>query len=308
MKLPKFVRSCVTKVEPFVTALTIRTNEAEVSNNAKVITYYILFALFPFIIFLGNLLPLLHLNVNSVMAYIQFAIPKEISKLLLPIIKKLLTNTSGSLLSISVLTALWAASRGINILRLSVNKAYQVEPKYVSAAFVNVIVRRVIAFFFTLGFAFIIFGLFLAFIFGQKLLEWLLPILKLSTTILETFIRWKWPVASAVVFLALWLAYFILPNAKVKLHSVLPGTLLTGIGWLGLSQGFSFYVTHFGSWDSYGTLGVFVILLLWLNMISMLFMFGAVLNAVIAEQRHGPVAVRQLEEASNSLMKLKEKL
>ncbi|MFD1672990.1 YihY/virulence factor BrkB family protein [Agrilactobacillus yilanensis] len=295
-------------VKAFILAVAARTSVAEVSNNAKVITYYILFSFFPLIIFVGNLLPLLNLNVNSVVSYIHFAMPEEISKNILPIIKSLLTNSSGRLLSIGAITALWGASRGINILWQSVNRAYQIQPQYGEIAVVNAIIKRGIAFLFTLGFILILFAIFMAFIFGQRLLEWLLPIFNLPTTILDTFVRWKWPIAGGVIFIALWLAYFILPNAKVKLLSALPGTVLTSAGWLAISQGFSFYIDHFGSWTSYGTLGIFVIMLFWLNMISMIFMFGAVLNAVIEEYYNGPIEVRQLNELSSSLIKIKRKL
>lgn len=302
----KFKRYFI-KIKHFVTALVNRTNTAEVSNNAKVITYYILFSLFPFIIFIGNLLPLLKLDVNSVVSYIHFAMPEEISKLLLPIITKLLTKSSGSLLSIGAITALWGASRGINIMWQSVNRAYQIQPHYGEIAILNVVIKRVIAFLFTLGFILVIFAIFMAFIFGQRLLEWLLPLFHMSTTILELFIRWKWPVAGGVIFIVVWLAYFILPSTKIKFLSVLPGTILTVSGWLAISQGFSFYIDHFGSWTSYGTLGIFVILLFWLNMISMLFMFGAVLNAVIEEHYNGPAEAHQLNELSVNLGKIRQK-
>lgn len=308
MEFSKKIKPWFQNAKTFGTALVTRTNVAEVSNNAKVITYYILFSLFPFIIFAGNLLPLLKINVNSVVSYIHFAMPEEISKLLLPIIKSLLTKSSGKLLSLGAVTALWGASRGINILWQSVNRAYQIEPQYGEIAVLNVIIKRFVSFLFTLGFIFVIFAIFLTFIFGQRLLEWLLPIFNLPTTILDIFVRWKWPVAGGVIFIVLWIAYYILPSARVKFMSVLPGTLVTVIGWLGISQVFSFYIDHFGSWTSYGTLGVFVILLFWLNMVSMLFMFGAVLNAVIEEYYNGPVIVHQLNELSDNLTKIVKKL
>ncbi|MCD2255173.1 YihY/virulence factor BrkB family protein [Agrilactobacillus fermenti] len=290
-----------------ISELTQRSSATEIGNNAKVITYFVLFSVFPFIIFLGNLLPLLHLNVENIMTYVNYAIPGQLAKTLSPIIKRLLTNGSGGIASISGLAALWGASRGFNIVRQSVNKAYQVDPQYGDTAVVNAIIRRLVAFLFTFGIVLVIFALSIVFIFGQRFLEWVLPIFKLPSTILDIFTRWRWPVVGIGLFVVMWLMYYFLPSAKIKFVSVFPGTIVTTVSWLAISQAFSFYVTHFGQWDSYGTLGVFVILLLWMNIIAMVFMFGAILNAIFQERRFGPIKVRSLENQRRKLVGHKAK-
>ncbi|MEJ1307590.1 YhjD/YihY/BrkB family envelope integrity protein [Latilactobacillus sakei] len=51
---------------------------------------------------------------------------------------------------------------------------------------------------------------------------------------------------------------------------------------------------YFGtSWNSYGTIGAFIILLLWLNYSAMVLMFGAVVNVAIEEAGSGQVDVSQ---------------
>ncbi|GAF40406.1 hypothetical protein FC83_GL000747 [Agrilactobacillus composti DSM 18527 = JCM 14202] len=296
-----------TTIKEFIPAIMARTTDAEVSNSAKVITYYILFSVLPLLIFIGNLLPLFHLPVKAVVDYVKMGLPTQLAKMLIPIMQDILSSSSGGLLSISAVTALWGASRGINILRLSVNKAYQVDPQYGHQALLSVAIRRLIAFFFTLGFVIALFAIFLIFIFGQRFLEWLVPAFHLQADVLLLFSRWKWPVTTATIFFLLWLSYFTLPNAKVKLLEALPGTLITAVSWLAISQGFSFYVTRFSRWSSYGTLGVFVILLFWLNLIFMLYMFGAVFNAVLAQSRHGAVDVRKLGKKTPLVKNIRQK-
>ena len=90
-----------------------RFNQANVSNEAIVISYYALLAIIPLMIFIGNLLPLLHLKASTVcLAYIEMAIPRSIYQTLKPFIIQYLENgSSGGAAWISGLISIWAASR-----------------------------------------------------------------------------------------------------------------------------------------------------------------------------------------------------
>ncbi len=65
-------------VRTFFLSAASRFNQANVSNEAIVISYYALLAIIPLMIFIGNLLPLLHLKASTVLAYIEMAIPRSI--------------------------------------------------------------------------------------------------------------------------------------------------------------------------------------------------------------------------------------
>ena len=50
--------------------------------------------------------------------------------------------------------------------------------------------------------------------------------------------------------------------------------------WFIVSLAFSFYVSHFGSYDkTYGTLGALISLLIWLWLGNLAFLLGALFNA-----------------------------
>lgn len=59
-------------VRTFFLSAASRFNQANVSNEAIVISYYALLAIIPLMIFIGNLLPLLHLKASTVLAYIEW--------------------------------------------------------------------------------------------------------------------------------------------------------------------------------------------------------------------------------------------
>lgn len=113
----------------FIETTQRRMVDSEIGNTSVVVAYYLLLSLFPLLIAVGNILPYLHIDPNDVLPYIAEAIPETIFNDLQSAIKSLLTQRSGSLLSISALTALWSASQSINALQIAMNKAFGVEQR-----------------------------------------------------------------------------------------------------------------------------------------------------------------------------------
>ncbi|MDZ7872153.1 MAG: YihY/virulence factor BrkB family protein [Rhizobium sp.] len=65
-----------------------------------------------------------------------------------------------------------------------------------------------------------------------------------------------------------------------------PGTVLTGVAWLGLSTAFSAYAVNIGRFGAaYGSLGAIVALLTWLYFSSLVLFAGASLNRAIEENQ-----------------------
>lgn len=82
----------------------------------------------------------------------------------------------------------------------------------------------------------------------------------------------------------------MVPNAHVKVKFVIPGAIFATLGWVALSQAFAIYVQYFsGKTLSYGSVGIFIVLMLWLNGSGMILTLGAVINASLDEFRHGEI-------------------
>ena len=285
-QLPVFKRniSSKQKLMAFTKLMIRRSSEANISDNAKIIAYYALLSFFPLLIVIGNILPYFKLDVMSVADYVQTAVPPTIFDRIMPVLQSLLHKRNNGLLSVGILGTLWAASMGINALKNSINRAYRVEKMQ------NFLLKRLISLGTTLVLLLLLVSLIVVFTFGQQVLELIAPIFKIPEDYINVFSQLKWPITSVVLFLILIFVYFFIPNVKMQLRSVLPGAFLTTVGWLALAQGFSLYMRYFGtSWNSYGTIGAFIILLLWLNYSAMVLMFGAVLNVVIEEAGYGRV-------------------
>ncbi|WP_226480086.1 YihY/virulence factor BrkB family protein [Natrinema amylolyticum] len=78
--------------------------------------------------------------------------------------------------------------------------------------------------------------------------------------------------------------YVIFPDANVSLREAAPGTIVAAIGWYTLSQSFSVYTGLVTGYAVYGALGAVFLVLVWLYVGSIILVFGAVLNAVLADR------------------------
>lgn len=277
---------------------------SNVPMASKAVTYYILLALFPAVIIVGNLIPLLHLNKPTVIEYIEFILPADLHHYLMPTITKVLSDSNGGVLSIGIVLAVWAISRGTNVAQMAMNEGYGIDVNslFADTTFFNFIIRRGLAFVMTLVMISAGVAVIIMFTFGQGILNWILPTFGLDASFLNEFSRWKWPIAIVIMLLIVFTLFYFLPNVRLKIHYVLLGTVITTIGILLLSQLFSFYLDYFGTaWNNYGTIGAIIIFLLWMNMTVTIFLFGNAVNVGCAEASQGPYLYQKTSKLTNML-------
>lgn len=281
-----------TKVVLFVQLVLQKIKNGNLSLSSKAIVYYGILSFFPLISLIGSVIPWLHLDVKAVLGYLETIIPTQLQPLIQPLIVKLLTRSNGGLLSFGILGTLWSSSGVVNILKQSVNDVYGLNKQtlYVKTSWVNALITRFTAIILTAAFILLTISGMVIFIAGQQILLWLQPYVSWGPEIIQEFIRWKWPVSLTMLFLLMSLAYLFLSSSHSPLRYVWPGALLSTMVFLILAQVFSLYLKYFGyRWNSYGTLGTFFILIIWLNLVGNVFMIGAALNAAVLEAWTGSI-------------------
>lgn len=271
-------------IKGMIQVLKIKYKEAEVSNSGAIIAYYFLLSFFPLLIVIGNLLPLLQLDTDSIYPYLENAVPSYLVENFKPAMEQILSSGSGSVLSVAAIGTLWSASRGMNAMQISMNKAYGVKPRK------NFVFVRLASITFTILLLVGLVLLVIIFSFGQQILEHLIPLFQIPTSYLDTFLSIRWPVTMVTLFFSFSLLYYFVPNAKLKLKHVLPGAAVSTIGWLLITQAFTIYVNYFArNTLSYGAIGTLIVFMLWLNVLGALLTAGAVLNAAVTEYKDGEV-------------------
>ncbi|SEW11390.1 YihY/virulence factor BrkB family protein [Natrinema salifodinae] len=78
--------------------------------------------------------------------------------------------------------------------------------------------------------------------------------------------------------------YIVFPDANVGFREAVPGSVVAAVGWYVLSHAFSLYATLIGEYAIYGALGAVFLVLIWLYVGAIILVFGAVLNAVLADR------------------------
>ncbi|MBC1379669.1 YihY/virulence factor BrkB family protein [Listeria innocua] len=257
--------------------VSARVGRNDVSGNAAQLAYYMLFSIFPMLLIAATLLAYLHIDKDSVFNMIKEFAPDQIMDFLEENLNTLLTQKNGGLLSIGIIATLWSASNGMNAVMKSLNKAYGVTNKR------NYVIQRLLSMFFTLAMLATVGATLLLLVFGQQIGMFLINHLNFSEDFLSFWNNLRWTVTLVVIFVVFTFLYWVAPNRRSTLISVLPGALFSTIGWTVASVGFAYYVNNFGNYSAtYGSIGVIIILMLWFYLTGIILMIGGELNATLA--------------------------
>jgi membrane protein len=252
-----------------------------ITDTAAQLTYYFLFALFPFLFFLTTLAAYLPLQsaVDAFIERLQVVMPAEALTVVQGHTEKLLREPRPKLLTVGLVVTLWAASRGVDALRKGLNLAYDVPESR------PVWVTQPLAMGMTVAGAALILVAFAAFILGGNLGEALAARVGVDRQFAIVWSWLRWPFTAMVVMLAVALSYYLLPDVEQRFRYITPGSATATGLWLASTWGFTQYVEHFGKFGvTYGSLGGVVVLLVWLYLTGLVFLLGGEVNAAIEHE------------------------
>ena len=228
------------------------------------------------------------IDAKTILAYLSTALPESVYDFIQPLIYDFLRRGSGGILTTGALIALWSTSQGIAAFQRSVNHAYGIAENQ------NPISNRVISFIWMIVVVFIVFIVVFLYGVGEQFLKWLQPFLHFNRRYIYLFSSLKWPITFAVLFIALTLLYYFVPNAKVGLRFAAFGAFLVSIFWLWLSKLFGLYTILFSRGViGYKTIGAFIAMMVWLDFSGYLIMMGAAINAALQEAHDGELVEKE---------------
>ncbi len=266
----------------FFKALLDNIKNDKVPDLGAQTTYYLILALFPFFIFLLSVLQYTPLEYEAVIATLEGLIPEDAHELIFGTIEEVFTNSSGALLSFSIIAALWSSLKGANALIKGVNTAYNVEETR------NFFHLKAVALVTTIGVPIVILFAFFFIVFGEFLGTYVFDFFGLSDYFIDlwSWLRFPIPIVIMVLFFMVFFKYA--PNQRLHFRNVFWGALFTVVFWLLASLGFSFYVNNFSNYSNiYGSLGSIVVVLLWLYISSIIIIIGGEVNVVLSRFRKG---------------------
>lgn len=203
-----------------------------------------------------------------------------VDNILKPFIEDVVLQSGPGPLSIGLILALWGASGVFSGLMTTLNVTFDVSEtrgffRTRAIAFVTMVAATVL---FLLAAVALLFGPELADLVGVGG----------TGELIWTIVRW--PITFAFVVAAFWIVYYALPNREQKASR---GTLLkaAGVGavlWVLASAAFRLYIANFSSYSkTYGFLGAFIILLLWLYVTGLVVLIGGELASEMEKGKQG---------------------
>lgn len=235
--------------------------------------YFIVLAIFPALVLLLGLLRYTGLSVDTLTEILGGVLPDA----LLPAAQKLIISTyrssTGTVISLSALTALWSASRGIYGLLTGLNSIYEVAEDR------GYWYTRGMSVFYTFAFLIVLLLTLVLHVFGTTIIEWLPVSDSPLFTFLANVVDLRFFLLLGLQTLLFTVMFMFLPNRRNRFMESLPGALLSSIGWLVFSDIFSIYVENFDSYANiYGSVYAVALGMLWLYSCVCIIFFGGVLN------------------------------
>ncbi len=238
--------------------------------------FFMVLAVFPTLMLVLGFLRYTGLQVQTLTDLVADLIPAA----LMPAAKKLILsayqNTSGMVLSISAITALWSASRGMYGLVRGLNSVYDVTESR------SWLFTRLYSMLYTFAFLVVLVLTLLLDVFGEKLLsywprDW-------APGVLQDVLDLRFFVLLIVQTLLFATMYTVLPNRRNRFLESLPGAMLAAVGWQVFSDLYSIYVEHFtGYANIYGSVYAVALSMLWLYFCISIVFYGGALNAYLTE-------------------------
>jgi len=261
----------------------------EIGRQSAEMAYYVLLALLPTLLLLGNIIPLLPFPREQVLSYVEMALPEEVSSTTTPILEQYLNSGNGGVVSFGLLLSIWTASKAFNVFQNVLNQVYNTKMRK------NFIVHRIFSF----VIAFLLVGMIalvaFLFMFGRYIRDFFEEFLNIQLDFITAFDNVRWIVASLIIEIIMTVIYYVVPNVRWSIKFALPGAVFATTGFLLISQLFSIYVGVPGSQAiGNGALGVVITLLLWLYLMGTVLILGGFLNVMLYHYfRPLPIALKE---------------
>ncbi len=237
------------------------------------LAFFLVITLIPLIALIATIAASLSISTESIRLAIIEYVPTGIGDILNSIISGDGINFN---IMVFFLSAFLLASNGTYSMINSSNEIYKTQPR-------NMLSRRIKAIVMT----FILVGLFLFLllvpVFGNTLLEIIKQITgnnNIIKVIQQIYLILKYPVVLLIIFFNIKLMYVLSPDQEIPGKTTNKGALFTTIGWALSTEIFTFYIEEFARYDVfYGGISNILVLLLWVYLLSYIYVLGMVINA-----------------------------
>ena len=241
--------------------------------------FFIILSFIPCIILLFSLLQFTSIDKVDILVMVQNIVPNNMLTLVTGIIGEAYQKTATTI-SLSALTAVWSAGRGMMALTqglqwiAGIRETRNYFAVRLRATLYTVVLLLSIIVFLLLG------------VFGNALMELITIKFPFTAYVTKMIIDVKnifLPLYAIVIFTLIY--RFVSGNEMEMTHHV-PGAVLSAAGWMVFSYAFSMYIDKFSGFSNmYGSLTTMILIMLWLYFGMYITLIGAEFNQLLAKRR-----------------------
>lgn len=237
------------------------------------LAFFIILAIFPLLTLIGYVGSNISMFASAFTNIINDILPKDVLNIILPFITE--SEINGNV-AFFMIVGFILVSNGTNSLIIASNELFGISSD-------NYLKRRIKAFFMIILLMALLIFIVLVLAYGNVIVKTILSkevFVSVADKLYMFFILLKWPIAIALIFLAVKLLYAVAPDDKIPSKYMNYGALFTTLGWVIITSVYSYYISNFANYTMfYGSISGVIAMMIWVYFLSFVLVLGIAINA-----------------------------
>ncbi len=265
-------------VYDFIEIYLVGLIKGTLTSRAGSIAFSFFMAVFPFILFILNLIPYIPIDgfQNYLFKTLQDVLPGNSFEAVESTILDIINIKHGGLMSTSFFMALIFATNGINaVISGLTNTKHDLELR-------NIIDQYITSFYLTIALTFLFIISVSIIIVSEVVLSSFSNLEHIGTYVPILIDVGRHIVLIVLLFLSISMIFFKGPKSTQQWKFMSPGAFLTTVLIVSISYLFGLYISKFGQYNNlYGSIGTLLVIMIWMYINSIILLIGFDLNASI---------------------------
>lgn len=242
-------------------------------------SFFLILSLFPSLMLLLGVLRATDIQLEDVIAFLEGFLPHALLPTAQALLQASYRSEEVALVSISAITALWSASRGMYGM---VNGLHAIYGNHKAKGYWQ---RRFFSVLYTFLFLVVLLLTLIAHIFGTAILDYLWMTTSPALMTLMSIVDLRFILLLLLQTTLFTAMYALLSGQRRAAKDCFPGAVVASLGWLLFSRLFSVYVEYFAGYTNiFGSIYALALGMLWLYFCICIVFYGSALNRFLVEK------------------------
>lgn len=266
----------------FIIKLLSKMKDDNIVELSAQLTYYLLLGIFPFLILIISMLCNYSDYIIYVLNSVEGVLPEDVYNIVSNVVYSTLNSCNQPVFSSSLLILLWSATAGSSTIINAINRAYGFTARK------NYLFMRLEGIIFAAVITILVFVVFALIVLGKEIILFVQKFIVIPHINFDIINAFRYVMPFLLLLFIFSLAFKILTYEKVGFAFVVPGALFSSIGFILGSYIFSNYISTKLKYYStiYGNLSGVVVFLIWIFLLSVIFLTGAEINYFAGKKRY----------------------